>query len=148
MTVSRFQQSLDLQSNDIVGCDGNSFIVHYLVNVLNFRPENIMQINSSEDYHEAFKKRKIAAAFFVSPHANVFLAKYCHSYEKIGRTHKLGGFGFVIFASFLEQTNIIKLMSIVHTNTIESDVNIHFLFSILDYLLGVSEGLNIGGRYF
>nr|XP_043639502.1 glutamate receptor 2.9-like [Erigeron canadensis] len=95
MTVSRFQPSVSLQSNDVVGCNGNSFIVRYLVNVLHFSPENIRHINSMDDYDDAFKKGEIAAAFFVTPHANVFIAKYCHSYEKTGRTHKLGGFGFV-----------------------------------------------------
>nr|GEW23607.1 glutamate receptor 2.9-like [Tanacetum cinerariifolium] len=96
MTISRFQPSLDLQrSNGVVGCNGNSFIVRYLVNVLHFRPENIKQINSIEDYPTAFEKGEIAAAFFVSPHADVFLAQYCNRFEKVGRTHKLGGFGFV-----------------------------------------------------
>ncbi|KAI3504859.1 hypothetical protein L1887_26609 [Cichorium endivia] len=94
MTISTFQQPLD-HNNDIVGCNGNSFIVRYLVNVLHYRPENIRNIDSIDDYPKAFKKGEIAAAFFVSPHANVFLAKYCHGYEKIGPTYKLGGFGFV-----------------------------------------------------
>ncbi|CAH1454312.1 unnamed protein product [Lactuca virosa] len=96
MTVSTFQQPLDhLGNNDVVGCNGNSFIVRYLVNVLHYKPENIRNINSIEDYPEAFKKGEIAMAFFVSPHASVFLGKYCHDYEKIGPTYKLGGFGFV-----------------------------------------------------
>ncbi|KAI3688981.1 hypothetical protein L2E82_46927 [Cichorium intybus] len=94
MTISTFQQPLH-HNNDIVGCNGNSFIVRYLVNVLHYRPENIRNIDSIDDYPKAFKKGEIAAAFFVSPHANVFLAKYCHGYEKIGPTYKLGGFGFV-----------------------------------------------------
>ncbi|PWA45598.1 ionotropic glutamate receptor, metazoa, Periplasmic binding protein-like I [Artemisia annua] len=96
MTISRFQPSIDLQrSNGVVGCNGNSFIVRYLVNVLHFTPENIKHINSIEDYPTAFEKGEIAAAFFVSPHADVFLAQYCNRFEKVGRTHKLGGFGFV-----------------------------------------------------
>ncbi|GKD11520.1 glutamate receptor 2.9-like protein [Tanacetum coccineum] len=50
MTISRFQPSLDLQrSNGVVACNGNSFIVRYLVNVLHFSPENIKHINSIED---------------------------------------------------------------------------------------------------
>ena len=98
MTVSTLQQPLDrLTNNDIVGCNGNSFIVRYLVNVLHYRPENIRNINSIDDYPEAFKKGEITVAFFVNPHASVFLAKYCHNYEKIGPTYKLGGFGFVSF---------------------------------------------------
>ncbi|KAL8244375.1 hypothetical protein R6Q59_010633 [Mikania micrantha] len=55
----------------------------------------IRQISSIEDYDIAFKKKSISAAYFVAPHANVFLAKYCHGYQKIGHTYKLGGFGFM-----------------------------------------------------
>ncbi|XP_076949381.1 glutamate receptor 2.7-like [Bidens hawaiensis] len=96
ITISKFQPSLDLQrSNAFVGCNRNSFIIPYMVNVLNFKPEKIRQINSIDDYDSAFKKGDISAAFFVVPHANVFLKNYCHSYEKFGHTHKLGGFGFV-----------------------------------------------------
>ncbi|KAI3821205.1 hypothetical protein L1987_08765 [Smallanthus sonchifolius] len=94
ITISKFQPSVDLQRS-IVGCNRNSFIVHYLENVLNFKPEKIRQINSIDDYDKAFKNGEISAAFFVVPHANVFLAKYCHGYEKIGHTYKLGGFGFM-----------------------------------------------------
>ncbi|KAI3686812.1 hypothetical protein L1987_80501 [Smallanthus sonchifolius] len=94
ITISKFHPSVDLQRS-IVGCNRNSFIVHYLENVLNYKPENIRKINSTDDYDKAFKKREISAAFFVVPHANVFLAKYCHGYEKIGHTYKLGGFGFM-----------------------------------------------------
>ncbi|XP_071694039.1 glutamate receptor 2.9-like [Rutidosis leptorrhynchoides] len=96
MTISMLQPELDLQrSNSVVGCNGNSFIVRYLENVLHFRPEKIRHLNSLDDYDDAFKNGEIAAAFFVAPHANVFLAKYCRGYKIIGRTYKLGGFGFV-----------------------------------------------------
>ncbi|PWA54886.1 ionotropic glutamate receptor, metazoa, Periplasmic binding protein-like I [Artemisia annua] len=96
ITVSRFHPSLDLHHNNyVVGCNGNSFISHYLVHVLHFSPKNIRHINSIEEYHESFKKGQIDAAFFVSPHANVFLAKYCQGYEKFGSSIKLSGFSFV-----------------------------------------------------
>ncbi|KAJ0789664.1 putative solute-binding protein family 3/ domain of MltF [Helianthus annuus] len=94
ITISKLQPALDLQRSH-VGCNRNSFIVPYLVNVLNIKAEKIRQINSIDDYDGAFKRGEIAAAFFVAPHANVFLAKYCHGYEKIGHTYKLGGFGFM-----------------------------------------------------
>nr|XP_009796675.1 PREDICTED: glutamate receptor 2.9-like isoform X2 [Nicotiana sylvestris] len=99
MTVPRLEPSiLDvdylIRTNAAVGCNGNSFIVRYLVN-LRFKPENIKKISSISDYPEAFKKGEISAAFFVAPHAKVFLSKYCKGYTKSGPVFKLGGFGFV-----------------------------------------------------
>ncbi|KAI5354468.1 hypothetical protein L3X38_007363 [Prunus dulcis] len=101
MTVSGVQPSvLDIETlkmtNATVGCNGNSFIVRYLINVLEFRPENIKSIASISDYPEAFERKDITAAFFVSPHAKVFLAKYCNAvFTKTGSVYKPSGFGFV-----------------------------------------------------
>ncbi|PQQ15592.1 glutamate receptor 2.9-like [Prunus yedoensis var. nudiflora] len=100
MTVSRVQPSvLDVETlkrtNATVGCNGNSFIVRYLINVLEFRPENIKSIASISDYPNAFERKDIAAAFFVAPHAKVFLAKYCKGYIKSGPVYKPSGFAFV-----------------------------------------------------
>ena len=105
ITVSRLQPSVvDIEylksTNAPVGCNGNSFIVRYLINVLHFEAQNIRAIDSIRDYPEAFARGKIAASFFVEPHARVFLAKYCEGYTMAGPTHKLGGFGFVILESF------------------------------------------------
>lgn len=118
MTLSRFKPYVEdietlQKTNAAVGCNGNSFIVRYLIDVLNFKPENIMSLHSINDYPEAFEKGKIAAAFFVVPHAKVFLAKYCNGYTRIGPTFNLGGFGFVssspfsssIFFFFLQSLN-------------------------------------------
>ncbi|XP_020413098.1 glutamate receptor 2.1 [Prunus persica] len=101
MTVSWVQPSvLDIETlkmtNATVGCNGNSFIVRYLINVLEFRPENIKGIASISDYPEAFERKDITAAFFVSPHAKVFLAKHCNAvFTKTGSVYKPSGFGFV-----------------------------------------------------
>ncbi|GFS33236.1 glutamate receptor 2.6 [Actinidia rufa] len=100
ITVSRLQPSVvDIEylksTNAPVGCNGNSFIVRYLINVLHFDAQNIRAIDSISDYPEAFARGKIAASFFVEPHARVFLAKYCEGYTTAGPTYKLGGFGFV-----------------------------------------------------
>ncbi|XP_027351208.1 glutamate receptor 2.8-like [Abrus precatorius] len=101
MTVSQLQPSvLDIETlqktNSPVGCDGNSFIVKYLTDVLKFKHENIRKIKSISDYPAAFQNKDIKAAFFVSPHAKVFLAMYsCKGFIKAGNTLKLGGFGFV-----------------------------------------------------
>ncbi|XP_057470075.1 glutamate receptor 2.7-like [Actinidia eriantha] len=100
ITVSRLQPSVvDIEylksTNASVGCDGNSFIVRYLNNVLQFENQSIQHINTISDYPEAFRKGKIAAAFFVEPHAKVFLATYCEGYTMAGPKYRLGGFGFV-----------------------------------------------------
>lgn len=104
MTVSHFKPSvLDIETlqrtNAGVGCNGNSFIVKYLINVLNFKPQNIKGIASISDYDKAFEQGDISAAFFVEPHAKVFLSKYCKGYTKTGPVYKLGGFGFVSLVS-------------------------------------------------
>ncbi|KAL2965371.1 hypothetical protein AAZX31_16G058000 [Glycine max] len=112
MTISQLEPSvLDIQTlqerNSPVGCDGNSFIVNYLTDVLEFKPENIRKINSLRDYPEAFQNKDIEAAFFVSPHAKVFLAKYsCHGLIKAGNTFRLGGFGFVFPKGSILATDI------------------------------------------
>ncbi|XP_071694524.1 glutamate receptor 2.8-like [Rutidosis leptorrhynchoides] len=94
ITDSRFHPTQKFHGNNyIVGCVENSFISRYLVNVLHFSPKNLRHFKSIEGFHEAFKKREIDAAFFVSPHANVFLAKYCEDYQNIVST-KLSGFSF------------------------------------------------------
>ncbi|XP_058765330.1 glutamate receptor 2.9-like isoform X2 [Vicia villosa] len=101
ITISQVKPSvLDIQTlkerNSPIGCDGNSFIIKYLTEVLNFKPGNIRKINSMSDYPAAFDNKEIEAAFFVAPHAKVFLAKYsCKGFIKAGNTYRLGGFGFV-----------------------------------------------------
>ncbi|TYI28097.1 hypothetical protein ES332_A05G220200v1 [Gossypium tomentosum] len=100
LTISHLQPSVSdidtlLRTNASVGCNGNSFIVGYLINVLGFKPKNIRKIDSINDYPDAFRNGDIQAAFFVVPHAKVFLAKYCKGFTMTGPTFKLGGFGFV-----------------------------------------------------
>ncbi|WJX75739.1 hypothetical protein P8452_59241 [Trifolium repens] len=101
ITISQVKPSvLDIQTlkerNSPVGCNGNSFIVNYLTEVLKFKPENIRKINSISDYPAAFENKDIEAAFFVGPHARVFLAKYsCKGLINAGNIFRLGGFGFV-----------------------------------------------------
>ncbi|XP_047156258.1 glutamate receptor 2.5-like [Vigna umbellata] len=101
MTFSQLVPSvLDIQTlqkrNSPVGCNGNSFIVKYLTEVLNFKPENIRKIYSVSDYPNAFQNKYIEAAFLSTPHTKVFLAKYsCKGLIKAGNTFKLDGIGFV-----------------------------------------------------
>jgi hypothetical protein len=60
MTVTQFKPSvLDIETlqrtNAPVGCNENSFIVRYLINVLNFKPENIRGVHSINNYPQAFE---------------------------------------------------------------------------------------------
>ncbi|KEH17399.1 glutamate receptor 2 [Medicago truncatula] len=101
ITISQVKPSvLNIETlkerNSPIGCDGNSFIVKYLTEVLRFKHENIRNFSSINDYPAAFENKEIEAAFFVAPHAKVFLAKYaCKGLIKAGNTFRLGGFGFV-----------------------------------------------------
>lgn len=94
LTVSQLKPPV-IDQNSVVGCDRNSFISSHLVDELNFKQENVKIIDSIDDYPKAFETKYIAAAFFVEPHAKVFLAKYCKGYTTAGPTYRLGGFGFV-----------------------------------------------------
>lgn len=105
MTVPRLEPSIQeidylRSSNAVVGCNGNSFICRYLTTVLNFKDNNIKKINSINEYPKAFESGEIKAAFFVAPHAKVFLAEHCNGYTISGPSFKLGGFGFVRTYSF------------------------------------------------
>nr|KYP40595.1 Glutamate receptor 2.5 [Cajanus cajan] len=101
ITVAQLKPSvLDIQTllkrNSPVGCDGNSFIQKYLIEVHGFKLENIRKMKSTSDYLVAFQNKDIEAAFFIVPHAKVFLAKYsCMGFIKAGKTFRLGGLGFV-----------------------------------------------------
>ncbi|KAK7311069.1 hypothetical protein RJT34_08962 [Clitoria ternatea] len=98
MTVSQLEPSVPdiqtlLKTNAIIGCNKNTFLVHYLVDELTFHPENVRVFDSINDFHRAFENKEIVAAFAISPHADVFLATYCQGYIK-AITLKLGGLGF------------------------------------------------------
>ncbi|RZB59826.1 glutamate receptor 2.5-like [Glycine soja] len=132
MTVSQLEPSvLDIQTlqerNSPVGCNGNSFIVKYLIDILKFKPENIKKINSIGDYPAAFQNKDIEAAFFVTPHAKIFLAKYsCKGLIKAGSTFKLGGFGFVFpkgstLATDLSEA-LLKVIEKRETEQLEKDM--------------------------
>ncbi|KAG4953535.1 hypothetical protein JHK87_039129 [Glycine soja] len=99
MTVSHLEPSVPdiqtlLRTNAIIGCNKNTFLVHYLVDELKFQPENIRVFDSIHDFPRAFENKEIVASFTIAPHADVFLATYCKGYIKAGPTLKLGGLGF------------------------------------------------------
>ncbi|KAK7376901.1 hypothetical protein VNO80_02320 [Phaseolus coccineus] len=99
MTVSHLEPAVPdietlLRTNAIIGCNKNTFLVHYLVDELKFQPQNIMVFDSIHDFPRAFENKEIVASFTIAPHADVFLATYCKGYIKAGPTLKLGGLGF------------------------------------------------------
>ncbi|KAK6258525.1 hypothetical protein SCA6_012999 [Theobroma cacao] len=69
-------------TNAIIGCDGDSIIFRFIVEVLGFQPNNIKNIaqSSIDDYAKALSSGKIKAAFLLTPYADVFLAKYCKGF--------------------------------------------------------------------
>ncbi|KAH9791245.1 glutamate receptor [Citrus sinensis] len=83
-----------------VGCDGNSFVVKYLDEVLESQPHNIKKIFSEIDYPEALLRGDTAAAFLKVPYVEVFLAKYCNGFTT-GQIFKVGGLGFVTFSLYM-----------------------------------------------
>ncbi|XP_065875130.1 glutamate receptor 2.8-like [Euphorbia lathyris] len=82
-------------TNATVGCDGNSFIIWYLKEVLDFKENNIKIISSPEDLAKSLSNGDIRAAFMLSPHARAFLSEYCQGFTISGPTFKLSGFGYV-----------------------------------------------------
>ena len=116
LTVSQIKPSvLDietlLRTNATVGCNGNSFIFDYLHKVLKFPQENIKRIASIDEYPAAFEKGDIRAAFFIAPHAKVYLAKYCNGYIKSGPLHKQGGLGFVSLIYYFSLFLLVQIIS-------------------------------------
>ncbi|KAK9221625.1 hypothetical protein WN944_010052 [Citrus x changshan-huyou] len=81
------------RNGDKVGCDGNSFVLQYLVNVLHFDPRNIEPIFSENRHRQALTSGEIAAAFLEVPYVKLFLAKNCKNFTT-GPTYSVGGFGF------------------------------------------------------
>jgi len=85
-----------LKANNLkIGCDGDSFVRNYLENVIKFKPENIVNVSSEDQYPGEFRSNNIAAAFLELPYEKVFLNKYCKGYTATIRTNRFGGLGFV-----------------------------------------------------
>ncbi|WOL12416.1 hypothetical protein Cni_G21183 [Canna indica] len=83
-----------VRSGSRVGCDGDSFVVKYLQEVLGYKDSSIGRIENPELYNEAFENGSISAAYLETPYLRVFLSTY-KNYSVTGETHRLGGFGFV-----------------------------------------------------
>ncbi|KAL7211696.1 hypothetical protein ACSBR2_014533 [Camellia fascicularis] len=100
LTVPRLEPTVtDIEflrrTNAIVGCDGDSYVKHYLVNVLQFKEHNIKAVGSQYNYPGEFESGNITAAFLEPPYEKIFLRENCNKYTVSGPTYKFGGWGFV-----------------------------------------------------
>ena len=100
LTVRHLEPDINIEwlksTNQKVGCDGDSFIMTYLKDVLDFKPENIYKVPSEYAYVDWFsKKNNITAAFLELPYEEVFLNENCNGYYTTARTYKFAGLGFV-----------------------------------------------------
>ncbi|KAL7211705.1 hypothetical protein ACSBR2_014542 [Camellia fascicularis] len=100
LTVPRLEPTVtDIEflrrTNAIVGCDGDSYVKHYLVNVLQFKEHNIKAVGSQYNYPGEFESGNITAAFLEAPYEKIFFRENCNKYTVCGPTYKFGGWGFV-----------------------------------------------------
>lgn len=100
LTVQRLEPTVtDIEtlqsSNSMVGYCRGSYLERYLIEVLEFKHNNIKKFSSPEDYAKALRSREIGAAFLEVPAAKLFLAKYCKGFRMVGPTYKVGGYGYV-----------------------------------------------------
>ncbi|KAJ4976396.1 hypothetical protein NE237_001502 [Protea cynaroides] len=101
LTVQRLKSTVSeieylKKSNSTVGCDGDSFMVNYLTDVLGFKRDNMKFIKSEHDYPEEFERGNIKAAFLEVPYKKVFLSEYCDRYITTSDPiYRFGGWGFV-----------------------------------------------------
>ncbi|KAK8637348.1 hypothetical protein V6N13_064771 [Hibiscus sabdariffa] len=76
-----------MMTNSVIGCDGRSQTIWYLVKVLGFNRRNVKIIASFADYKEALDSGSIKAAFLLTPYAKILFAKYCHDFIEINPTY-------------------------------------------------------------
>lgn len=100
LTVKRLKSGRDIdwlkQNNLPVGCDNSStFVKNYLVEVYDFNPKQVIQVDGEYDTMDKFNRKIISALFLESPYEKVFLNKYCNDYTAITAAYKFGGMGFV-----------------------------------------------------
>lgn len=100
LTVQRLKPNItDVEwlkrTNAKVGCDGDSFVWNYLENVLRFKSENILKVDSEYKYQGEFERNDIAAAFLELPYEKVFVSQYCKKFTASTPTYRFGGLGFV-----------------------------------------------------
>lgn len=99
LTVKQLEPDIDIESlkrtDQKVGC-GDSFMRRYLETVLDFKPENIIDVVPDEHHYlERFREGNITAAFLEVPYKKVFLNKHCKDYTTTTQTYRFGGLAFV-----------------------------------------------------
>ncbi|KAF5199265.1 Glutamate receptor 2.2 [Thalictrum thalictroides] len=87
-----------IRNGDFVGYRKGTFVIDLLKRV-SFDESKLKPYNSPEECHELLSKGSqnggVTAVFEEMPYIDIFLAKYCFKYAKVGPTHKTDGFGFV-----------------------------------------------------
>ncbi|KAA8515171.1 hypothetical protein F0562_018350 [Nyssa sinensis] len=97
LTVSRLQTNVEQlrKTNVKVGYFGTTYIREYLQKALQFKFENIQEMNVVYDLSVFENHGGISAAFVEAPYAKVVVNEYCKKYAIIGPTYRFGRFGFV-----------------------------------------------------
>ncbi|KAJ1402124.1 Solute-binding protein family 3/N-terminal domain of MltF [Sesbania bispinosa] len=77
LTVKRLKSGRDIewlkQNSLSVGCDNSSaFVKNYLVNVYNFSPQQVVEVDGEHDIVDKFKNKRISALFLETPYEKVF----------------------------------------------------------------------------
>ncbi|PIA28581.1 hypothetical protein AQUCO_06800028v1 [Aquilegia coerulea] len=95
-TIADFNELI--KKGDFVGYRKGTFVIDLLKRV-RFDESKLKPYNSPEECHELLSKGSqnggVSAVFDEMPYVDIFLAKYCFKYTKVGPTHKTDGFGFV-----------------------------------------------------
>ncbi|KAG1330310.1 putative glutamate receptor 2.2 [Cocos nucifera] len=97
MTIQKLEPMVD---HGRVGCNGDSFVVKYLQDVLGYKEEMIVKLGAEENYPKAFESGNITAAYLETPYLRLFLSRH-DGYAVYGETHRLGGLGFVSSSTLL-----------------------------------------------
>ncbi|KAM1485096.1 hypothetical protein ACFXTI_036598 [Malus domestica] len=94
LTVQRLKPNATyIDTDSKVGCDGDSFVIEYLRNVLGFK--KIIEVKSEYDYPKEFKNKTIEVAFLEHPYAEVFINENCIGYTATAPTYRFGGLSFI-----------------------------------------------------
>ncbi|PSS24600.1 Glutamate receptor 2.7 like [Actinidia chinensis var. chinensis] len=100
LTVSQLEPNVTdvgwLRSHNAkIGCDNETFVWRYLIDVLEFKEANIVNITVEDDYPGNLSSGNIAAAFLELPYEKAFLMENCKGYTGVDLPDRFGGFGFV-----------------------------------------------------
>ncbi|KAL2476394.1 Glutamate receptor 2.7 [Abeliophyllum distichum] len=115
--------------NALIGYSLKSFVRAYLEGPLNFKPSNIRNFTSTDEYAQALRSGEIAAAFLEAPVAKLFVAKYCKSFTIAGPTFQVGGYGYAFPKGSLLIHDIDEALLNVRENGVLKDLEESLLAS-------------------